>query len=146
MSSEEFVTQKKSKGKKKVISQPEVELTKATLKSQFEVLAELEPLEMPVPIQTKPKKISPLIRNAIKSQPDELNFKKPDSSKVDLSGDKLNNIDEDSENDQDDVTTEEESDEGETYENCPGCYYCNWTGLNNDNKQDCKRHYYGDVN
>ena len=83
MSNDEFVKQKKSKGKKKVQVEPEVQIS-AGLQSQFAPLEVVEPLEMPPPIQTKPKKISPLIRNAIKSQPEELQFIKVELPKPTL--------------------------------------------------------------
>ena len=146
MSTEEFVKQKKSKGKKKATIVP---LEQPGMQSQFAPLEEtiiIEPLQMPAPIQTKPKKISPLIRNAIKSQPEELQFNKVEVAKVEVAKEKP--LDEEDSNDEDvDVTTdEEEEEEEEDYEMCPGCYHCNWTGVNTDGKADCKRHYYGDVN
>lgn len=146
MSSEEFLTQKKGKGKKKSQTNATPPEPVMGMQSQFEVLDHfvLEALEMPPVIQTKPKKISPLIRNAIKAQPEELRFKKED--KIVINSNSEEHLD-DVYNDQEDVQDEEENDESEneTYETCQGCYYCNWTGLNID-KQNCKRHYYGDVN
>lgn len=147
MSSEEFLTQKKGKGKKKSQTNATPPEPVMGMQSQFEVLDEvvLEPLEMRPVIQTKPKKISPLIRNAIKAQPEELRFKKED--KIVINSNSEEHLD-DVYNDEEDVQDEEENDESEndTYKTCPGCYYCNWTGLNIDNMENCKRHYYGDVN
>ena len=142
MSNDEFVKQKKSKGKKKVQVEPEVQIS-AGLQSQFAPLEVVEPLEMPPPIQTKPKKISPLIRNAIKSQPEELQFIKVELPKptLEVENDSVGEEDEDESTDEEvDVVNEQ------NYEMCPGCYHCNWTGASADGKADCKRNYYGDVN
>ena len=147
MSNDEFVKQKKSKGKKNAPSQPEPEIITG-LQSQFAPLESLivEPLEMPAPIQTKPKKISPLIRNAIKSQPEELQFKKVEVVKHTKETHEKDSDEEDLE-DVEDVTTEEEYQEADQdYGMCQGCYHCNWTGVSLDGKADCRRHYYGDAN
>ena len=103
---------------------------------------------MPPPVQTKPKKISPLIRNAIKSQPEELQFvKKVEPPKL---AEVVHTVDESTDEDFEevDVSTEEEDsvDVDAERQMCPGCYHCNWTGVSGDGKADCRRHYYGDVN
>jgi hypothetical protein len=148
MSSEEFLTQKKGKGKKKSQTNATPEPV-VGMQSQFEVLDHfvLEALEMPPVIQTKPKKISPLIRNAIKSQPEELRFKNEDKIVINTNSEEHLDDVYNAKTDEEDEQEEEENDESEneTYDTCSGCYYCNWTGVNID-KENCKRHYYGDVN
>jgi hypothetical protein len=153
MSNDEFVKQKKSKGKKKasgVAKEPEI---MSGIQSQFAPLEMLivEPLEMPAPIQTKPKKISPLIRNAIKSQPEELQFTKKVEQPIHVKKTENQQVIEDDsedESEEDEENPEEDEEEGEDvdYGMCPGCYHCNWTGSSSEGKANCKRNYYGDVN
>lgn len=159
MSSENFVTQKKGKGKKSQKSTPTIQNDDVGMQSQFEVLEHaLEPIVMP----TKPKKISPLIRNAINSQPEELKFRTDETKSEntvmfdhseDLE-DQLSAFNSDeaiySESTDDDLQENVVSDvdvvsDVQKTTECFGCYYCNWTGVNTDS-DGCKRHYYGDVN
>ena len=154
MSSESFVTQKKGKGKKSQKSTPAIQNADIGMQSQFEVLEDVvEPIVMP----TKPKKISPLIRNAINSQPEELKFKMDETkSETTIIFDHSDDIEEQlhtsnseeaiySESTEDELSESEETVVQKTTD-CSGCYYCNWTGVNTDNDYGCKRHYYGDVN
>ena len=134
MSAQEFITQKKGKSKKKVQVQAQLEDEPIVVAIPPPV-APILPSDPPI-FQTKPKKISPLIRNAINAQPEELQFKKVDSPSI-LQVDVDTGTD-DEEDEEDDSIVDELA--------CPGCYYCNWTGVNLDNDNGCKRHYYGDVN
>ena len=139
--SNEFISQKK-RGKKSQQVQLEVEKLPEPIiivERQRSMAQLLEPVIVeprkpfePITMQTMPKKISPLIRNAIKAQPVELNFNKQENT--------INEVDEYESDDE--VETQDETPKINFESECPGCYYCNWTGRDADN-YGCKNMYYG---